>query len=270
MTLQRREKILAAVAGGLMLLLGFWFLFFSGGSLSYGQLCARRDQLTLELAKKESSVKAAAAAAQRLAEWQRRALPSDVAEARMKYQGWLRELADRLKFQQATIESTGVEVKPKSYTLLRYKIHGRTQLGPLTEFLHAFYSAGHLHQIRLIDVTPVPNGPELDVNIKLSDYSQAIAARNLLGPARPEGPDAASLTFVTAILVVDGRGEAWLVNRMTGQDWKLHEGDQFEVAAIRGTVKSVGHHDIVIEVDGRSRRFHSGENMRGGEEMKTP
>lgn len=297
MKLERREKILAAVAGGLTLLLAGWFLFFSGSSLSYSQLGARRDRLSLETAKKENQVKTAAAAARRLAEWQCRALPSEVADARVQYQAWLRELADRLQFQQPTIESTGVESKPKTYSLLKYKVHGRTNIAKLTEFLHEFYSAGHLHQIRLIDVSTVPNSPEIEVNIdveamslpgadrknklteergkslrlgKLSDYSQAIVTRNLFGPFRPQGPDATELTFVTAILAVDGRSEVWLVNRTSGQDWKLHEGDRFEVSALHGTVKSIGARDIVVEVDGRLRRFRSGENLGGGEEIKKP
>ena len=297
MKLQRREKILAAVAGGLTLLLAVWFLFFSGGSLSYGRLCARHDQLALEVAKKESEVKAAAVAARRLAEWQHRALPSDVAEARVHYQAWLRGLADRLKFKQPTIESTGVESKPKTFSLLKYKVHGRTNLAKLTEFLHEFYSAGHLHQIRLIDVSTVPKSPDIEVNIdveamslpgadrksklteergktlqrdKLSDYSQAIVKRNLFGPFHPPGPDATELTFVTAILAMDGRGEVWLVNRTTGQNWKLHEGDRFEVSALQGTVKSIGTHDIVVDVDGRLHRYRSGDKLSGGEEIQKP
>ena len=128
MKLQRREKILAAAAGGLALLLIVWFLFFSGGPLSYDRLSVRRDQLKLEVAKKEHEVSAAESAARRLAEWQHRALPSDVSEARVQYQAWLRELADRLQFQQATIESTGVESRPKVFSLLKYKVHGRTNL----------------------------------------------------------------------------------------------------------------------------------------------
>jgi hypothetical protein len=152
-----------------------------------------------------------------------------------------------------------------------------------------------LHQIRSIDVSTVPNAPEIEVSMdveamslpgadrknklteergrtlrlsKLSDYSQAIASRNLFGPFHPQGPDATELTFVTAILAVDGRGEVWLVNRTSGLDWKLHEGDRFDVSALHGTVKSIGVRDIIVEADGRLRRFRSGENLRGGEEIK--
>jgi hypothetical protein len=295
MKLQRREKILGAVAGGLTLLLAVWFLFFSGGSLSYGRLCARRDQLAPEVAKKERAVKAAAVAARRLAEWQRRALPSDVAEARVQYQAWLRELVDRLRFQQPTIESTGVETRPQTYSLLKFKVHGRTDRAKFTEFLHEFYSAGHLHQIRMMDISRVPNSTDLEVSIdvealslpdadrknkltedpgkslrlvQLVDYSKTIVKRDLFAPFRPvekhEPPDAAKSTFVTAILAVDGRGEVWLVDRTTGKDRKLHVGEQLEVGSLRGTVKSIGTHDLVVDVGGRLRRYRSGDNLGSG------
>jgi len=302
MTLQRREKILAAAAGGLILLLAVWLLFFSGGNLSYGRLCAHRDQLALDVAKKEKRVKAAAVAAKRLARWQRLALPSDTADARVRYQAWLRELADRLKFQKPTIESAGVESRPQTYTLLKFRVHGRTSLSKLMEFLYEFYSAGHLHQIRLMDVKTVPNSIDLEVGIdveamslpgadrkntlteehgkklrlaKLSDYDKTIVERNLFGPFRPVGsgpppPDAAKTTFVTAILAVDGRGEVWLVDRSTGKDWKLHEGDRLDVGSIQGTIKSIGTHDIVLDSDGRLHRYHFGDNLTGGEELPEP
>jgi len=61
-----------------------------------------------------------------------------------------------------------------------------------------------------------------------------------------------------------------LIDRTTSKDWKLHEGDRFEVSSLRGTVKSIGAHDIVVEVDGRLRRYRSGDNLRGGEEMQKP
>jgi hypothetical protein len=301
MKLQRREKILAAAAGGLALMLAVWFLFFSGGSLSYGRLSARRDQLALEVAKKEREVGAAAVAARRLAEWQRRALPADVSEARVQYQAWLRELADRLQFQQPTIEATGVESRSQTSTLLKFKVHGRTNPAKLMKFLYEFYVAGHLHQIRLIDVSTVPNSGDLEVNLdvealsltgadrknkltedrgkalrlaSLMDYGKTIIKRNLFAPFRPmeshEAADVAQSTFVTAILAVDGRGEVWLVDRTTGKDWKLHEGEQFEVGLLQGAVRSIGTHDIVVDVAGRLRRYRSGENLRGGEEMPKP
>jgi hypothetical protein len=297
MKLQRREKILAAVVGGLALLWAGWFLFFSGGSLSYGRLSARRDQLADEVSKKEGEVRAAAAAAKRLVEWQHRALPSDVTDARANYQTWLRELVDRLQFQKPTVESAGGESRANTFTLMKFRVHGRTNLQKLVEFLYEFYSAGHLHQIRLLDLSAVPNSADLEVNAdveamslpgadrkseltaaqgkslrlsKPADYSKTIVGRNLFGPFRSPlaPPDAAKSTFVTAILTVDGRGEVWLVDRTTGKDWKLHEGEQFRVGMLEGSVKAVGTRDVTIDLGGRLRRYHYGDSLGGGDEMR--
>ena len=299
MKLQRREKILAAAAVGLVLLSAAWFLLFSGGSLSYRQLEVRCDQLETQVRKKEADVKAAKVAEKRLADWQRRALPSDTTDAPVLYQTWLRQLTDRLQFQQPTIQSTPVQSKPKTFTLWTFKVRGRTSLSKLVEFLYEFYSAGHLHQIRLIDVKTIPNSTDLDVNIdveamslpgadrkgeltkersksfglaKLSDYSKRIEQRNLFGPFRPAGapPDAAQTTFVTGIVAVEGRGEVWLVDRTTGKDWKLHEGETLQVGLFQGRVKAISMDEITIDVGGRLRRYHKGDNLRGGEEVGGP
>jgi hypothetical protein len=297
MKLQRREKILAAAAGGLTLLLIVWFLFFSGGPLSYDRLSARRDQLKLEIAKKEREVSAAENAARRLAAWQLRALPSEVSEARVQYQAWLRELADRLRFQQPTIESTGVETRAQASTLLKFKVHGRTNLFSLARFLYDFYSAGHLHQIRLIDISTIPNSRDLEVNLDVEalslpgadrknklteergkslqlanfmDYGKTIFRRDLFSPFRQreirQERDVAKTTFVTAILTVEGRGEVWLVDRTSGKDWKLHVGESLEVGSLQGTVKSIGLHDFVADVEGQLRTYHSGDKLRSAEE----
>ena len=299
MKLQRREKILVAVAVGLVALSAAWVLFFAGGSRSYAELSARRDQLVMQVNKKEMNVKMAAIAARRLAEWQHCALPSDATDARALYQTWLRELAERFQFRQLNVNASGQQSQRNTFTLFAFTLHGRTSLAKLVEFLYAFSSAGHLHQIRSIDVKPVENPPELDVSLtveamslpgadrtnklttmqnktlhraKLSEYSEKIVGRNVFGPVRAAGnsletaADAAQTTFVTAILGGDG-GEVWLIERTTGKDWKLHEGEHLQAGSLQGTVKAIGTHDVTIDLGGHLRRYRCGDHLRGGEEV---
>ena len=299
MNWQRREKILAAVAGGLALLLAVWLLFFSGDPRSYADLEAARERLAAEVGAKENRMQAAGKAALRLADWQRRALPADTSHARSLYQSWLRQLADRLQFHQLNVDSSGGQSRRNTFTLFTFTLRGHASLSKLVEFLFEFYSAGNLHQIRRIDVKPVENAPELDVNItieamslpgadrkrqlterrgktlrlaKLADYNKVIVERNLLGPFSPGGalPDAAKTTFVTAILEVDGRAEVWLVDRTTGKDWKLHEGESLPMESLHGSVKAIGTNDVTIDLGGRIHRYRCGDNLRGGEEMREP
>ncbi len=154
-----------------------------------------------------------------------------------------------------------------------------------------FYSAGNLHEIRRIDAKAVENAPELDVNITIeamslpvadrkrqlteqpgrrlrggeaADQSRVIVERNLLGPFSPGGalPDAAQTTFVTAILEVDGHAEVWLVDRSTGKDWKLHEGESLPMESLHGSVKAIGANDVTIDLGGRIRRYRCVDNTR--------
>lgn len=297
MKLQRREKILAAILGALVLLLAAWLLLFSGDARSTSELEAARRRLAAEVDKKEARIQTATHLARRLAEWQRRALPSDPAHARSLYQSWLRQLADRLKFRKLNVDSSGGQPRRDKSTLLSFTLHGRAALPKLVEFLHEFHSAGHLHQIRRMDIKPVENSPELDVRVsvealslpgadrkneltkehgktlrlaKLSDYSTAIVARNLLGPPPGQPPDMAQTTFVTAILAADGRGEVWLVDKTSGKKWKLHEGERVQVGSLQGSVQSIGVRDVTLDLGGRVCRYHCGDNLRGGEEVKTP
>ena len=295
MKLNRREKILAGAAGGLVLALAAWALAFSGDTRSRVVLRAARDRLAADVQSKRERVDAVKQSQQRLAQWERRALPSDLHAARSQYQTWLRGRADRAGFRQLNIDSSEGQARRKAYTLFSFTVRGRAGLGELTQFLYDFYSAGHLHQIRRMEIKPIEDSQYLDVTItveavslpgadrkdeltkepgsglrevKLSAYRDPIVRRNLFVPYSPvireERPsfDVARYAVVTGITSVDGRRELWLEDRTAGKRWRLHEGEGFQVGKIRGTVKSIGADSAVIEFDGRERQLALGNNLR--------
>jgi hypothetical protein len=308
MTWQRREKILASAAGGLVAVLAAWFLLFGGDSRVSAKL---RDRLRDEVASKQQRLAAAQRDAKRLAEWQRSALPSDRVLARSRYQNWLRGLANQDGFRQLNIESKEVETRRDMFTRMSFSLHGRVALGDLARFLYDFYSAGHLQQIRQMDIKPLEHSRELDVNLtvealslpgadrkdqltkqpgaelrsaKLDDYRGPIAKRNLFAPytppassrshsvadAKPAGHvDAAQYAFVTGFTEVDGVRQVWIQDRMAGKLWRLGEGESFEVGRLHGTARKIGStNDVVVEFDGHRRRLRDGENLRGGVELE--
>lgn len=280
MTLQRREKILASIALGLVALAGGWFLFFSGDGRSAAQLAAKCQQLKTEVATKQKELEAAARDAARLAEWKRRALPSDRQLARSLYQNWLRGLANRVHFRQLNIESKELESRRDMFTRMGFTLHGHATLGDLTQFLYEFHSAGHLHQIRQMDVKPLENSRELDVNLtvealslpnadrkdrlsaergkglklaKLEDYRDVIVNRDVFAPYVPPKPakpavvekpkkpvDRGQYTFVTGFTEVDGQRQVWIQDRIAGKTWQLAEGAEFKVGDLPGKVCSIG------------------------------
>ncbi|MGA2619003.1 MAG: hypothetical protein ABSF26_15445 [Thermoguttaceae bacterium] len=303
MKFQRRERILAAATGGLVLLVAVWLLFLAGDSRSAAALVTDRDRLAAEVEKKQKELDLAGRDAKRLAGWQRRSLPAETATARSLYQNWLRGLAARVGFRQLTIESKEVEARRSMFTRLSFILHGRASLSDLTEFLYAFYSAGHLHQIRQLDVKPVERSGALDVNLtvealalpgadskdrlspepgrglrlaKPADYRQAIVARNLFAAYSPapavaveKGVDVAEYAFVTAFTESDGARQIWLQDRIKGKTWKLGEGDDFQVGRLHGKVRSIGpSNEVIVDFDGHHRRLRGGENLRGGVEVQ--
>jgi hypothetical protein len=71
--------------------------------------------------------------------------------------------------------------------------------------------------------------------------------------------DHAKYTVLTAVLDVDGQGEIWLHIRPTGQTLALHEGDQFEVGSVKGTVTEIGLYDFSFVSDGKRRKLAQGD-----------
>ena len=212
MTLSHRERVLAGVVGVLGVAVVAWLLF----SIFSGPLETRRDELaslTAKITAKQDEVFAAKNAKDRLAQWNRQALPSDVERGNSLYQNWLLGLARKAGFRQGRVEP-GREARAKgdSYTQLPFAVRGQATLDELVQFLYGFYTAGHLHKIRSITIKPIEKGKELDLLIlvealslpnadrkdKLSkepsnrlalasvdDYSKAITKRNMLGPYWP-------------------------------------------------------------------------------------
>ena len=171
MKLQRREKILAGSALGLVGLAGLWFLFFSGDSRSSDQLIAERNKLAGEIESKQKARQAANRDAKRLAQWQRRALPPDPSLAASLYQNWLRSLAARSTFAATTLVSNDAGIHRDQFTRISFTLHAQARLGDLVEFMYEFYSAGFLHQIRKMDVKPIQGSRELEVDLTIEALS---------------------------------------------------------------------------------------------------
>jgi hypothetical protein len=303
MKLQRREKILAAATGGMLVLLVFWFLFMMGDSRSSARLHADLVRLASDIQNKEKMLAAAATDAKQLDQWRRRSLPSDVTIARSLYQNWLRSAANRADFRRMNIDSKEGEARREVFTRLSFTLHGHIRLSGLVEFLYEFYSAGHLQQIRQLDIKPLQNSRDLlDVNMtiealslpgadskdhlskepgkglrlaKLAEYRDPILERNLFAPfvppttvRRDDTVDIAQFTFVTAFVEVDGARQVWLQDRVAGKTIKLASGETFQVAGVPGTVQAIlPNETAIVDFDGRRRRLALSDNLRGGVEL---
>lgn len=216
MALSKREKTLAlascALAGAVVLV---WLAGGTGGSVS--ELRRVRNEKTEEVAKKQARLDAALKTKAKLAQWDRRALPANTRDAGRLYQSWLTGLVGRIKLDDVRIEPREGRVRRGVYTALPFAVHGKGTLDQLTRLLFEFYSAGYLHQIQQLTVTPLKDSNKLDMNIvieamslptatattglpeekplrplagTLAEYQKTIVERNLFKPYTPPPPPA--------------------------------------------------------------------------------
>ncbi len=80
----------------------------------------------------------------------------------------------------------------------------------------------------------------------------------------PPGFDVARFTFLTAVVMVNGRPEAWLYNRPEGRMLKLHTGDTLEVGSFRGKVGRIEAESMEIHTGQQIVRIGLGSHLRAG------
>ena len=203
MTLKKREKIFAAAVASLLVVAALYWLWPSTEDLlgdardKIASLdSARTDQTQSAAApdlnellqklqqKKDDAQKRAATLKRdldRLPDLRSRALPANPDIAKREYQNWLGKLAsDNLKNhklearepQPLKYTDPGDKKNRVIYEKLHFTITCQATLDELTRFLFDFYSAGHLHKICSIKITPLLNKPsQLDLSIAVEALS---------------------------------------------------------------------------------------------------
>lgn len=284
--MQKRERILAIVVAGLLLVWGGNWLFQRALQGPYNARLARIEQLQAEIKRKRDNLRQARATTEKLQRWQAQSLPSNPLVARSLYQNWLVELVGRAGFQKPNVDSSD-PLSRRDFLRLPFTVRGRGTLEQLTNFLHDFYRADHLHQIQRLTIQPVPKTNELELTFSidalvlrdadredqlskarstrlayenLADY-QAIVARNVFGDGSTTDYDPADFTVLTAVLDVNGLPEAWLTVQTTDQRMRLQVGDSFEVGQFRGTVVEIDAPDVIIASDDERWLITLGESL---------
>jgi hypothetical protein len=156
----QRERILAIITAALLGGLGVKF----GADrilASFDARIDRRDGLQAELARKQAQITHARRSARQLAEWEQQSLPANLQLARSLYQNWLVALVDRVQLEAAQVNSSAPQVSGDAYRRLTFHLTAQGELAQIVRFLHAFYQAGHLHQIRSFTLAPAATGRRL-------------------------------------------------------------------------------------------------------------
>lgn len=104
---------------------------------------------------------------------------------------------------------------------------------------------------------------------ELDDYRRPITRRNVFAPyvERPQSGDESQDAYITAVMKVDGRLQAWLSFRNLGMIRKLREGDRIDVGSVHATVATIREQAIEIESDGKRRKVSLGSSLAESQEL---
>ncbi|MCE9605974.1 MAG: hypothetical protein K8U03_13850 [Planctomycetia bacterium] len=135
------------------------------------------------------------------------------------------------------------------------------------------------------DTLNTTTGSKLD-EARGTELAQAIVARNVFAPYVPPPPavppkiaveaippappafDPAKFTFLTSIIFVDFKPQAWLNVRPTNQLLKLSVGDAVEVGQFSGKLVRIGDQEIEIDSAGKRRIVSLGKSL--GQAVELP
>ncbi len=235
------------------------------------QLTAQRTALDDNLRDTRDEQQLAQKTGKRLDGYAARALPYTPQLARSAYQEWLLKLVDQHGLRSASVDAAQpVSVELKSRTKkgkrqsvgyrIAYSLRGQGTLAELSRFLSDFRTAGHLHKIRSLALTPTGREGMLDINLAIEVLSlQASPNKEQLSDWQlvAEGDTKAALDdhFVTRNLFARGFAKALLEVELKAITFDRHGSGQawFRIDA-RGTTRTVNAgervpvplHDIVV------------------------
>lgn len=285
--MQKREKQLLAVVAVMAALAGGywgWNKLWTAHATRASQI----TQLTGDSAQKNTQILQGKQAANKLANWEKHALPSDFEKARSLYSDWLRKAIEEAGLEEPNVEpvqsapsylksaaarGTRSGPRPVVFQKMPYSVRGKATTEQLVKFLHAFYSSGHLHLIRMLTLTP-QKGDKLDVKMSIDAlalpsadrtdalakvtveplpggdvkaYTEAITKRKLFAAYTPPPPKPATderpkpvdpavdpARFAkVTAIVTDPVLVVWIHVETTGKLFKLAEGQSFDLGEKR-------------------------------------
>jgi hypothetical protein len=281
-----RQTVLLGLLGVVVLYFGGEWLFNTVFEGPRRERADRGRELSRRIEQRERDLLAAMKASKRLETYEAQSLPSNTEIAISFYRSWLTELVEYVKLTNAYVDAGAPLNRRGIYQSIDFSIRATGTLQQLLTFLFEFYHSGNLHQIQRINITPTGRNNQLDLDIavqalilptatrtdrlsdvevhrlafdKLSDYT-LIAERNLFG-FTGQGVHETDQTFLTAVVHVNDKPQAWFTIRSTDEVKRLSLGDQLAVGSFHGTIQDISDHDVVVGSDSERWLLTVGENL---------
>jgi len=280
-----REKLLAIAVGTLAVL---W-----AGTRGVDRFHEARDKnyRTLASVKKELGLAREANQRGRQAQSEirklaRQSLPTDLDMAKSSYEDWLREQLIDSGLYLSELDDKSSGGGNKRFQEISFQISAQGSLSQLSNFLHHFYRAGHLHRISEANLAPNRDSEALDILLTidalslddckrsdtltdrpselelppLEEIRQAIVGRNifaayrstLLDGSKENEPDSllAKARFTGA---THGQGGWQMAVRMedSGDLFFFREGDPIEIGRFAGQITKLNGRRAIVTLKNR-------------------
>jgi hypothetical protein len=279
-----RKYILWAILAAMVLFYGGDWLM---GTVVRGPLMRAQEetkQLKETIRKRKADLKAIREEKKQLAVWESQSLPADPLVARSLYQAWLVQLLEHVGLVKPNVDAAQPANHKDLYEVFSFTVRGQGTLEQLTQLLFEFYRAGHLHQIRSLELAPSQGGQQFGISIQiealalpyikrvgelghakverlasnnLADYA-GIARRNVFGGG---DPDTLDYTRFTAITYAQGQPQVWFSLGLGGETLQKSVGEVLEIGPFRGRILEIHDEDVILDIDGEHRLLAIGETL---------
>jgi hypothetical protein len=194
--MNRREKLLAAAAGLIVLLWGGYFLA-QAINRAFQSRRANIVKLRKEIEKKQDTIARGQQASRQMDTWRKQSLPNQEDLAFGIYYSWLNNLS----------ESVGLKVVPTSrqrqgnlFRRFSFSVSGRGDLREITQLLHKFYTANILHKIRRLSIRPIADSKDLEVIMVIDAIALSSATQKELAEGEVDRPKQGELANYETVI----------------------------------------------------------------------
>jgi hypothetical protein len=305
--MSQREKILAAIVGAIVVILGGRFVY----GRYQGAIESRRSELAKakeELADINLAVEKGQYSLRKLEAWQKRSLPANRETALSRYSAWLLAKAKEAGLTVEDITPTARQTSKEAYKSIGYTLSASGSLSSVSALLYEFYRAPQLQQITQLRLMRPVGASQIEVTFEaealilpgaeatdslpegetkrlalasLADYQKSLGDRDMMDvytpprppvAKRPEQPpppkfDDSEHARFSASIGVGDKFQAWIHVRTTGETLHLHPGDSFKVGQLEGQIVSVEPRSMVYQAGDKKYRVSLDQPLRKGTEI---
>ena len=164
--MNNREQVLAVVVGGLLLIVVVFFTF----NKVNGVIREKKQQviaLEQNVKNKQRIVRFSQDEADRMQEYERMSLPSNVEKARSLYQNWLVTLVTETGFEDPQVNVLSSRKDNEVFHAFSFTVNGRADLRQLVNFQYRFYGADFMHRIRRLHVKRLNDTRQMEVSLSI-------------------------------------------------------------------------------------------------------